>query len=443
MSAISKPSDTLAFEPVLTRYIGKKDSHTLDFYLSHGGYDAAKRVVRDYKPDEVIDAVKKSGLRGRGGAGFPCGLKWSFVPKKTDKPKYLVCNADESEPGTFKDRVINEEDPHQLLEGILITCWAVGIETAYIYIRGEMWRGAQRLKAAIDEAYAKGYLGKKIFGKKFNLDVTVHRGAGAYICGEETGMLSSLEGGRGYPKLKPPFPAVEGLFRCPTVVNNVETLANLPHIFNRGIEWYRSIGTEESPGPKLFCVSGHVNKPGVYERPLGIPLRELIYDVCGGIPGDRGIRAVIPGGSSAPFLGPDELDTPMSYEGLKDAGSMLGSAGVIVLDDTTDLLSALLNVGKFYHHESCGQCTPCREGCGWVEKILQRMHDGRGRSEDIDLVDEICNQMVGKTICVLSDALAMPAQSVLKKFRPELEKLIAQGRPDVLCELAREPSPAL
>ena len=437
---------TTTFEPILTRWIGEKDSHTLDFYRGHGGYEAARKAFEQHKPDELIDLVKKSGLRGRGGAGFPCGLKWSFVPKSTDKPKYLVVNADESEPGTFKDRIINEEDPHQIIEGILICCRAVGIHTVYIYIRGEMWQGARRLQAAIDEAYDHGYLGKDVFGSGQNIDVTVHRGAGAYICGEETGMLSSLEGGRGYPKLKPPFPAIEGLFRCPTVVNNVETIANLPHILTHGVDWYRAIGTEESPGPKLFCISGHVNKPGCYELPLGVPLREIIYDAAGGVPGDRAIKAVVPGGSSAPFLSAEELDTPMSYEGLQKAGSMLGSAGIIVMDETTDMVSALLNLAKFYHHESCGQCTPCREGCGWIEKILTRIHRGRGVPADLELTENILDQMVGKTICVLADALALPTHSVLKKFRSELEMRIregASGRPELLTKLARQPSPAI
>lgn len=354
-------------------------------------------------------------------------MKWGFVPKQSDKPKYLAVNADESEPGTFKDRLIMEKNPHLLLEGIIICCKAVGIHHAYIYIRGEFVFGANRLQNAIDRAYSEGILGENCLGSDFKLDVTVHRGAGAYICGEETGMLTSIEGDRGQPKLKPPFPAVEGLFGCPTVVNNVETLANLPYILEIGAEEYRKIGPENSPGPKLFCVSGHVEKPGVFELPMGVSLRTLIDEHAGGVWKGRKLKAVIPGGSSAHVLTADECDVAMDIESLAAAGTMLGSAGVIVMDETTCMVDALLNIMRFYHHESCGQCTPCREGTGWLEKIAHRIAVGGGRMEDLDLVTEVCDRMVGKTICALADAAAFPAESIVKKFREDFVAAIENG----------------
>ncbi|MFQ5655346.1 MAG: NADH-quinone oxidoreductase subunit NuoF, partial [Planctomycetota bacterium] len=345
----------------------------------------------------------------------------------TDKPKYLVANADESEPGTFKDRVILAKDPHLLLEGIIICCRAVGIRTAYIYIRGELVFGYRRLVEAVKEAYDAGFLGRGIFGSDFDLDITVHRGAGAYICGEETGMLTSLEGERGQPKLKPPFPAVEGLFGCPTVVNNVETLANLPAIIDKGADWYRSIGPEDSPGPKLYCVSGHVERPGTYELPMGVNLLELIDRHAGGVWKGRRLKAVIPGGPSAHVLRAQECDVAMDLESLKKAGSMLGSAGVIVMDESTCMANALLNIMRFYHHESCGQCTPCREGTGWLEKIVHRIVHGGGRTQDLDLIPRICDRMVGNTICVLADAAAFPAVSIVEKFRDDFIYCIEHG----------------
>ncbi len=420
--------DYKTFEKVLTRHAGQPESHTIDFYAGHGGYEGARKAVTQHTPDQIIEIVKASNLRGRGGAGFPCGLKWSFVPKGTSKPKYLVVNADESEPGTFKDRVLIERDPHAILEGMLIAAYAIGARISYIYIRGEFVKGYGRLVEAVKEAYQKGFLGQKIFGADFSLEITVHRGAGAYICGEETGLLSSLEGQRGLPKIKPPFPAVEGLFRCPTVVNNVETIANLQHIMLRGADWYRSIGPEKGPGPKLLCVSGHVNRPGTYEVPLGINLRDLIDDLAGGIWKGRQVKAVIPGGSSAKVLAAHEINISMDFDTLAAAGTMLGSGGVIVMDETTDMVSALYNLMRFYHHESCGQCTPCREGTGWLEKIVGRIYHGRGRMEDLDLLLNICDQMVGKTICVLADAAAFPCESIVKKFRPEFEERIRKGK---------------
>ena len=415
------------FEKVLLAHADHPDAASIDYYVGHGGYDGARKALNEFDPAGLIDLVKASNLRGRGGAGFPCGLKWSFVPKATSKPKYLVVNADESEPGTFKDRIILERDPHQLIEGIIIAARAIGASTAYCYIRGEFVKGYRVMEKAIEEAYAKGMLGEKVLGTDFRLDLTMHRGAGAYICGEETGLLSSLEGKRGLPKIKPPFPAVEGLFRCPTVVNNVETLANLPHILVRGADWFRSIGPEKGPGPKLLCVSGHVERPGTFEVPMGINLLDLVNDLAGGIWKGRKLKAIIPGGSSAKVLTAAECDVGMDFDSLAAKGTMLGSGGVIVMDDTTDMVDALYNILRFYHHESCGQCTPCREGTGWLEKIVGRIRAGHGRMEDLDLCLEICDMMVGKTICVLADAAAFPCESIIRKYRPEFEERIRKG----------------
>ncbi|MBC8260462.1 MAG: NADH-quinone oxidoreductase subunit NuoF [Planctomycetia bacterium] len=417
----------MSFRKIFTQHIHEEKCHSLSFYQKNGGYEQARKSLHDWQPDDLIETVKAANLRGRGGAGFPTGVKWGFVPKNTDKPKYLAVNADESEPGTFKDRLIMEKNPHLLLEGIIICCKAVGIHHAYIYIRGEFVFAANRLQNAIDRAYSEGILGENCLGSDFTLDVTLHRGAGAYICGEETGMLSSLEGDRGQPKLKPPFPAVEGLFGCPTVVNNVETLANLPYILEIGAEAYGKIGPEKSPGPKLFCVSGHVEKPGVFELPMGISLRTLIDEHAGGVWKGRKLKAVIPGGSSAHVLRADECDVDMDIESLAAAGTMLGSAGVIVMDETTCMVDALLNIMRFYHHESCGQCTPCREGTGWLEKIAHRIAIGEGRMEDMDLVTEVCDRMVGKTICALADAAAFPAESIVNKFREDFVAAIENG----------------
>ncbi len=415
-------------EKILTENWSLKDSHTLKVYESTGGYKSLEKLFK-MKPDEVIEEVKKSGLRGRGGAGFPAGMKWSFIPKDNSKPHYLCINADESEPGTFKDRYIIELNPHQLIEGALACAYAIGAKTIYCYIRGEFVFPYERLLAAVKEAYAAGYLGKNVKGSGQDFDFFVHRGAGAYICGEETALLESLEGKRGYPRIKPPFPAIVGLFACPTVINNVETLAAVPYIINKGADAYRKYGTEKSPGTKLFCVSGHVKKPGNYEIPLGYPLKKLIEEDCGGMRNGKALKAVIPGGSSVPVLTAKEaMEVNLDYESLASKGSMLGSGGVIVMDESVCMVKSLLNLAHFYSHESCGQCSPCREGTGWSHKILKRFHAGEGTLKDIDKLLEIADNMMGKTVCVLSDALAMPIQSHIGKFRHEFEEHVKLGK---------------
>jgi len=415
-------------EKILTENWGLKDSHTLKVYESTGGYKTLEKLFK-MKPDEVIEEVKKSGLRGRGGAGFPAGMKWSFIPKDNSKPHYLCINADESEPGTFKDRYILELNPHQMIEGAIACAYAIGAKTIYCYIRGEFVFPYRRLQAAVDEAYAAGLLGKNIRGSGIDIDFFVHRGAGAYICGEETALLESLEGKRGYPRIKPPFPAIMGLFGCPTVINNVETLAAVPYILAKGADAYRKYGTEKSPGTKLFSVSGHVKKPGNYEIPLGYPLKKLIEEDCGGMRNGKALKAVIPGGSSVPVLTAKEaLEVNLDYESLAAKGTMLGSGGVIVMDESVCMVNSLLNLAHFYSHESCGQCSPCREGTGWSHKILKRFHAGEGTLKDLDTLLEIADNMMGKTVCVLSDALAMPIQSHINKFRHEFEEHVKLGR---------------
>lgn len=411
-------------EKLISRFFDLEGAERLSVYRGEGGYGAAKRALGQMKPAEIEDEVKRSNLRGLGGAGFGCGMKWSFVPRNTGKPIYLVVNADEGEPGTFKDKYILARVPHLLLEGMIIASVAVGIQKAYIYIRGEYEVPYLKLKAAVDEAYQNGLLGKKILGTSFDLDVVIHRGAGAYICGEETGLLESLEGKKGFPRLKPPFPAVVGLFGCPTVINNVETLAYLPFIVNRGGEWFAKLGSEKNGGLRLFSVSGHVNKPGVYELPMGIPLREIIYQHAGGIPGGRKLKAVVPGGLSAAILTEKEIDVRMDFDALKAIGSMGGSGGVIVMDETTSAVEALKITMQFYAHESCGQCSPCREGTGWIYRILNRIVSGKGRLEDLDHLIDIGNYLGGTTICALADGAQMAFLSYLKKFRGEFEEFI-------------------
>ncbi|MFQ5441481.1 MAG: NADH-quinone oxidoreductase subunit NuoF [Thermodesulfobacteriota bacterium] len=405
-------------EKVLLKNLGKPDSHKIETYLAGGGYKAADAALK-LRPDDLIQMVKDSGLRGRGGAGFPAGLKWSFIPKDPTIPKYLCCNADEGEPGTFKDRGIMDNDPHLLLEGMIITSYAIGAAASYIYIRGEFQFGAERLRDAISEAYDRGFLGKKIFGTDFSLDMFVHEGAGAYICGEETALLESIEGGRGQPRKKPPFPALAGLYSKPTVINNVETLSCVPAIIEKGPEWFKAIGPEKSPGPKIFCVSGHVKKPGLYELPMGTPIRELIFDHCGGMSGDKPLKAVIPGGVSAPMLTPEDLDTPLDFESIAAKGSMLGSGAVVVMDESTCIVKAAYITNRFFSHESCGKCTPCREGTIWLTKILKRIEHGQGRPDDMELMESLCTNIFGRTFCPLGDGAVMALRGAIKKFREE------------------------
>lgn len=414
----------MAYEKVLLRDINAPESRKLSYYEKVGGYKSWKKVLKEMDPDGVIDLVKDSKLRGRGGAGFPTGMKWGFVPKNNDKPHYLLVNADESEPGTFKDRLLMDAMPHSTIEGSMIGSYAIRANVCYIYIRGEFVKEAKILEVAIAEAYDKGYLGKNIFGSGYDLDMYVHRGAGAYICGEETGLIESLEGKRGWPRIKPPFPAIEGVFRCPTIVNNVETLACVPYIVERGADWFKSIGAESGPGPKLFCISGHVKRPGVYEGPTGMPLRELIYEHAGGMLNDKKLKAVIPGGSSVPVITADEIDVNMDFDSLAAIGTMLGSAGCMVLDEDTDMVSAILNLTHFYRHESCGQCTPCREGTTWAEKVLKKIKSGNGTMQDIDLLYEMAGNIGTRTICPLGDAAAMPIESFVRKFRHEFEAYV-------------------
>ena len=413
---------------LLLANVDKPDSERLETYRASGGYERLRKALFEMKPEEIVEEVKKSGLRGRGGAGFPTGLKWSFVPK-TDEPKYLVCNADEGEPGTFKDRVIIEKDPHLLLEGIAISAYAIGAHEAFIYIRGEYEYGAQVLERAIEEAEAAGILGENALGSGYAIKITVHRGAGAYVCGEETALLNSLEGRRGHPRIRPPFPASKGLYQHPTVINNVETLATVPFIVEKGGDWYASLGTEKSKGTKLFSISGHVKRPGVYELELGTPFEELIYDIAGGIRDGRKLKAVIPGGSSTPMLRAEEIEgVLLDYESLQAAGSMLGSGAVIVMDDTTCIVKAVYRMAKFYAHESCGQCTPCREGTRWMVQILSRIVAGRGRMEDLDVLLDMKEIMGGNCLCPLGDAALGPLISGITKFREEFEEHIKTGR---------------
>ncbi len=413
--------------PLLTAYVREPNGATLDFYLQHSGYEGL-RIALAQTPDHVIEMVKASGLRGRGGAGFPTGLKWQFVDRKSDTPRYLTCNADESEPGTFKDHLLMERNPHLLLEGCAITCYAIGAKVAYVYIRGEFYHVQHVLEAAIREGYARGFLGKNILGSEFDCDVYVHRGAGAYEAGEETALLESLEGKRAQPRNKPPFPAVVGLYGCPTAVNNVETLANVPLILRHGADWYAALGPEKNGGPKLYCISGHVKRPGVYEAAMTVTLRELIEDAAGGVRDGRTLKAVIPGGSSVPMLLPDQLDTQASFDGVQKAGSFLGSAGIIVLDDTTCMVWLAENLLRFYRHESCGKCTPCREGTDWLHKILGKIERGDGHMRDLDLLSSIAGNISGKTLCAFGDAAVTPILTTLKHFRHEYEAHIREGR---------------
>ncbi|MEX2270480.1 MAG: NADH-quinone oxidoreductase subunit NuoF [Vicinamibacterales bacterium] len=416
-------------QPILTPFINERDSYTLDFYLKRqDGYQALEKAI-GMAPADVIEEVKKSGLRGRGGAGFPTGMKWQFVQKDSPKPKYICCNADESEPGTFKDHVLMERNPHLLIEGCLIACHAIGAKAAYIYIRGEFYHVQRRLEAEIDAARKAGYIGRNIMGTGFDCEVHIFRGAGAYEAGEETALIESLEGKRAQPRIKPPFPAVAGLWQSPSAVNNVETLCNVPFIVRNGAAAFAALGPEKNGGPKLFCVSGHVERPGTYETTMSTTLRELIYDpkFGGGIPGGRKLKCVIPGGSSVPVLLPDQLDIPASFDGVAAAGSMLGSAGIIVMDDTTCMVWAAENLLHFYQHESCGKCTPCREGTDWLLKLLEKVEHGEGQMEDIELLMSVGNNIAGKTLCAFGDAAATPVLTTITTFRHEYEEHVRRG----------------
>jgi NADH-quinone oxidoreductase subunit F len=410
----------------------------LDRYLELDGYKALEKALT-MEADAIINEVKISNLRGRGGAGFPTGLKWSFVPKQSPKPKYVLCNGDESEPGTCKDRLIAEHDPHSIIEGVMIAALAVGAKTGYIYLRGEYRYLVVIMEKAVADAYARGFIGKNIFGSGRDLDVYVHSGAGAYEVGEESALMESLEGKRGVPRIKPPFPAVVGLWEGPTVINNVETLASVPHILLGGGQWFADLGTPKNGGTHLVSISGNVEKPGVYELPLGYNFKKLIYDVGGGIQEGRKLKAVVPGGSSVPILAPEEIDYPFDYDGMTKAGSMMGSSAVIVLDETMCIVRFALRVIKFYQHESCGWCIPCREGTDWLKKSLTRLHAGHGVEKDIDNIRYLAENMLGRTFCPLGDAAAMPIISYVQKFRSEFEDHL-NGKP---CPFEKAAEPAL
>ena len=437
------------YKPVLFDGAYKKGEWKLERYLEKGGYESAKKVLamkRDPATNNIpamIDEVKKSSLRGRGGAGFPTGMKWSFVDYKSKKSRYLAVNFDESEPGTCKDRIVGLYNPHMIIEGCLIASHTCGVENAYIYIRGEFVEVFDHLTKACAEAYKAGYLGKNVFGSGFNFHVQPHRGAGAYICGEETGLLSSLEGDRGYPKVKPPFPAVEGAWRSPTVVNNASTVASLPALVKLGAEAYSKIGAKTSPGSQVYCLSGHVKRPGNYEHPMNLTMKELLYDekFGGGMMDSSPVKAVIPGGSSMPvmkYTGPyigtngkeitDDINMEMSFDSVKAAGSLLGSAAVIVMNERVCMVSALYNLLRFYHHESCGQCTPCREGTGWLEKIITKIYRGKGKPDDFERLWNVSTQMSGTTICLLADSAAMPTGAFVTKFKEEFKYFCTNGK---------------
>jgi len=412
----------------LSEHFADDDYTTLEGYRRRGGYEAAKKALTQMAPADLIELVKDSGLQGRGGAGFSAGMKWSFMPTDTDKPKYLVCNADESEPGSFKDRILIERGAHQMLEGILIAGWATGAEKTFVYIRGEYAEPARILQRAIDEATEAGLFGASCLGTGFRHEVVMQRGAGAYICGEETGLLESLEGKKGQPRKKPPFPAQYGAFGMPTTVNNVETFSHVPHIVAKGADWFRSLGTEKSPGHTIFGVSGHVARPGLYELPLGTPLSEIVFEHAGGVRGGRKVKGVIPGGMSMPILPASELDVPMANEFLREKKTMLGTGGVMVMDETTCMVRAATVITYFFRDESCGQCTQCREGTGWMNKIALRIERGSGSREDLDLLLDVAGKMEGQTICAFADAAAWPVQGLLRHFREDFEAHVREKK---------------
>ncbi|GIV23948.1 MAG: NADH-quinone oxidoreductase subunit F [Bacteroidia bacterium] len=414
--------DWRSYKPLLLPRI--PDLHQIAVYEAHGGYAQLRKVLTEMTPAQVIEEVKAANIRGRGGAGFNAGLKWSFMPpKKESIPRYLAANGDESEPGTCKDRRIFEFNPHAFVEGALIAAYAMQIDAIYVYIRGEYADWIDRLQAAVDEAYARGYIGKNILGSGFSTELYLHRGAGAYICGEETGLMESLEGKRAYPRYKPPFPAQKGLWGCPTTINNVETLAHVPLVLRIGAAAYTQIGAPEHPGPVLYGISGHVRRPGVYEYPSGMLITNLIYEVAGGIRNDKKLKGVVPGGSSTPILTPEEIEgVHMSADALRKVGSMMGTAGMLVLDEDTDMVRFAYRIAAFYKHESCGQCTPCREGTGWMKQILHRFLDGTATYSDIDRLLSVANQIEGRTICALADAAVWPVRAIVQKYRKEFEK---------------------
>lgn len=422
-------TDWKSYKPTLIPNI--KDLHKIDIYEKNGGYGALKKILSnqsEFTPEKVTGTVKDSGLRGRGGAGFNTGLKWSFMPKPDGGPRYIAANGDESEPGTFKDRIIFEFNPHTFIEGSIIAAYAMSITTVYVYIRGEYRSWIRMMEKAVDDAYSKGYLGKNILGSGFSVDMVVHSGAGAYICGEESSLMESLEGKRGYPRVKPPFPAQKGLWGRPTTINNIESLANVPLIINNGADWFKNVGAATHPGPLLYGISGHVNRPGVYEYPTGMLITDLINEVAGGVRGGKKVKAVIPGGSSTPPLRGDSLEgVRMDSDSLRQAGSMLGTAGMCILDEDTDMVDFLWRVSHFYHHESCGQCTPCREGTGWLEKILIKIKNGEGNMRDLDLLLDLCTQMEGRTICALADAAAWPVRYTINRFREDFEARVKKS----------------
>ena len=432
---------TTKLTPVITAHWDDDKPWDIDSYRRHGGYSALAEVLKT-DPDEVIETVKESGLRGRGGAGFPTGLKWSFVPQNDGKPHYLVINADESEPGACKDIPIMLANPHALIEGIIMTCHAIRANHAFIYIRGEVPHPIRRVHNAVEQARAAGFVGKKILGSDLDLDIVVHSGAGAYICGEETALLDSLEGRRGQPRLKPPFPAVAGLYASPTVVNNVETISSIPYILKNGVDWYRGFGTEKSPGFKVWAVSGHVNRPGIYEAPLGITMRELL-DYAGGVREGHSLKFWVPGGSSVPLLTEDQLDIPMTYEDMVEAGSMLGTGTPMVFDETTSVVKAITRWLEFYKHESCGKCTPCREGTYWITGTLEKFADGRGSEPEVKELVELCDQIMGRSFCALGDAAATPYPAALKFFRDEFTAATSQNPDQVFDPTATMVIPSL
>jgi NADH-quinone oxidoreductase subunit F len=450
LAVYQRDCDMAEFEPVLLRRIVKKASPWLDAYRADGGYRALQKALNEMTPAQVVDTVKASGLRGRGGAGFPTGLKWTFLPKDHPGPIYMCINADESEPCTFNNRILMEEDPHQVLEGIILSCYATRASTAYLYLRYEYGRSYHVLQQAIDELYNNNLLGPNILGKDFHLDIFLHRGAGAYICGEETGLIESLEGKRAWPRIKPPFPAVEGAFRKPTVVNNIETVACVTHIIDRGADWFKSMGVPPDPknprdagsyGPKLYCISGHVNKPGCVELPMGITLRDLVDKHGGGVWKGRKAKGAIPGGISMGIMTEAEFDTPLDFAGPGKVGCLgLGTAAVTVFDEETSIVDVLYNICRFFAHESCGQCTPCREGTGWMEKIVDRLRRGQGRLEDLKILEEVGDKigiMPGTTICGLADGAGWPVKNAIRKFRSEFERYIRGAEKSRLVELVK------